>query len=122
MVLAWENLQEVFVMLVFVVVVFPHWRLFISLLLDVISHPSVSYRRVFTPILYFQLSSSQSDSRHFFINFTGQFIFTPSATVFSGPFLPQSFFTLSFFACNSDPGRNIPFRVFLCAYPHRVLA
>ena len=122
MVLPWENLQEVFVMLVVVVVVFPHWRLFISLLLDVIPHPSVSYRRVFTHILYFQLSSLQSESRHFLINFCGQFIFTPSATVFSGPFLPQSFFTLRFFACNSDTGRNISFRVFLCACPHRVVA
>ena len=34
-------------------------------LLDVIPHPSVDYRRVFTPILYFQPSPSQSDSRHF---------------------------------------------------------
>ena len=52
MVLAWEILQEVFVMLVVVAVCFfPHWRFFISLLVDVIPHPSVSYRRVFTPIL-----------------------------------------------------------------------
>ena len=28
-------------------------------------HPSVDYRRVFIPILYFQPSSSQGDSRHF---------------------------------------------------------
>ena len=39
--------------------------LFFSLLFDVIPHPSVDYRRVFTPILYFQPSPSQSDSRHF---------------------------------------------------------
>ena len=65
MVLAWENFQEVFVMLVVVVVFLPHWRFFISLLFDIISHPSVDYRRVFTPILYFQPSPSQSDSRHF---------------------------------------------------------
>ena len=31
-------------------------------LLDVIPHPSVDYRRGFTPILYFQPSPSQSDS------------------------------------------------------------
>ena len=30
-------------------------------LLDVIPHPSVNYCRVFTPILYFQPSPSQSD-------------------------------------------------------------
>ena len=65
MVLAWENFQEVFVMLVVVVVFLPHWRFFISLLFDIIPHPSVDYRRVFTPILYFQPSPSQSDSRHF---------------------------------------------------------
>ena len=52
-------------MLVVVVVVLPHWRFFISLLFDIIPHPSVDYRRVFTPILYFQPSPSQSDSRHF---------------------------------------------------------
>ena len=65
MVLAWENFQEVFVMLVVVVVFLPHWRFFISLLFDIIPHPSVDYRRVFTPILYFQSSPSQGDSRHF---------------------------------------------------------
>ena len=52
MVLAWEILQQVFVMLVVIVVCFfPHWRFFISLLVGVIPHPSVSYRLVFTPIL-----------------------------------------------------------------------
>ena len=34
-------------------------------LFDIIPHPSVDYRQVFRPILYFQLSPSQSDSRHF---------------------------------------------------------
>ena len=42
----------------FVVVLHSHF------LSDVIPHPSVDYRRVFTPILYFQPSPSQSDSRH----------------------------------------------------------
>ena len=35
------------------------------LLFDIIPHPSVDYHRVFTPILYFPPSSSQSDLRHF---------------------------------------------------------
>ena len=35
------------------------------LLFDIISHPSVDYSRVFTPILYFQPSPLQSDSQHF---------------------------------------------------------
>ena len=74
MVLAWENLQEVFAMLVVVVL---H-----SLLFDVVPRPSVSYCQVFTPILYFQPSSSQSDSRHFHFNLYGPFCysFTASAT------------------------------------------
>ena len=60
MVLAWENLVKVFVMLDY----FTGG--------EVIPHPSVSYRRVFTPILNFQPSSSQSDSRHFQCNFSRQ--------------------------------------------------
>ena len=53
-----------------------------SLLFNVIPRPSVSYHQVFTPILYFQRSSSQSDSRHFHFNFSGPFCysFTASAT------------------------------------------
>ena len=34
-------------------------------LFDIIPHPSVDYRQVFKPILYFQPSPLQSDSRHF---------------------------------------------------------
>ena len=55
------------------------------------SHPSVSYRRVFTPILYFQPSSLQSDSRHFHFNFSGLFIFTTSVMVLSRFFYHRSF-------------------------------
>ena len=69
-----------------------------SLLFDVIPCPSVSYRLVFTPILYFQRSSSQSDSRHFHFNLSGSFCysFTTSATdlrehfLLSGIFLPYT--------------------------------
>ena len=35
------------------------------LLFDIILHPSVDYRRVFAPLLYFQSSSLQGNSRHF---------------------------------------------------------
>ena len=45
MVLAWENLQEVFVMLVVIVL---H-----SLLFDVIPRPSVGYRQVLHPFYTF---------------------------------------------------------------------
>ena len=41
---------------------------FHSLLFNFIPHSSVHYRWVFTPILYFQPSPSQSDSRHFIFN------------------------------------------------------
>ena len=34
-------------------------------LFDIILHPSMDYHQVFSPILYFQPSPSQSDSRHF---------------------------------------------------------
>ena len=65
-----------------------------SLLFNVIPHSSVSYRQVFTPILYFQPSSSQSDSRHFHFNFSGPFCysFTASATVLTGRLLPTGVF------------------------------
>ena len=42
-------------------VVFLYWHF----LFDIIPHPSVNYRQGFRPILYFQPSPSQSDSRRF---------------------------------------------------------
>ena len=71
----------------------------LSLLFDVIPHSSVSYRRVFTPILYFQLNSSHSDSRHFHLTFLG-FSVTALPRVlrfWAGVFYPQAFFTLHSF-------------------------
>ena len=68
MVLAWENLRRFLwcwssfcccCYSSFVDVLHSHF------LFDIIPHPSVDYRQVFRPILYFQLSPSQSDSRHF---------------------------------------------------------
>ena len=60
-----------------------------SLLFDVIPHPSVSYRQVFTPISYFQSSSSLSDSRHIHFNLSGPlcYSFTASATDLREPYL-----------------------------------
>ena len=81
-------------MLVVVVVVFlPHWRFFISLLFDIIPHPSVDYRRVFTPILYFQPSPSQSDSRHFHL--FNHSVLAAGTTALSGHFLPTGVFYLT---------------------------
>ena len=69
----------------FVVVVLHLSLFFIYLLFDVIVHPSVDYRRVFTPILYFQRSPSQSDSRHcHFQAFRN--LLTASATLFEWAF------------------------------------
>ena len=71
--------EEVFMMLLFFisflylhfifdlhfVVVLHLFFLHSHLLFDVIPHPFVDYRRVFTPLLYFQPSPSQSDSPQF---------------------------------------------------------
>ena len=60
-------------------------------------HPSpfsVDYRRVFTPILYFRLSPSQSDLRHFHFQ-PFRYLLTASATVLSGHFLPTGVFYLT---------------------------
>ena len=70
-----------------------------SLLFDVIPYSSVTYGRVFTAILYFHPSSSQSDSRHFHLTSLG---FSVTALLrllrFSvGVFYPQAFFTLHSF-------------------------
>ena len=62
---------------------------FIYLLFDIILHPSVDYRRVFTPMLYFQSSPSQSDHFQPF-----RYLFTASATVLSEYFLPTGVFYL----------------------------
>ena len=80
---------------VVVVVVFTSLEVFHSLLFDVIPHPFVSYRRVFTSILYFQHNSSQSDLRHFHVNFSELFIFNASGTVLSRRFLPTGIFYLT---------------------------
>ena len=72
----------------FVVVLHSHF------LFDVISHLSVDYRRVFTPISYFQPSPSQSDLRHFHFQ-PFRYLLTASATVLSGHFLPTGVFYLT---------------------------
>ena len=68
MVLAWENLRRFLwcwssfcccCYSSFVDVLHSHF------LFDIIPHPSVDYRQVFRPILYFQPRPSQSDLQHF---------------------------------------------------------
>ena len=87
MVLAWENLQRFLLC----------WSLFcccyssfvnvfhLHFLFDIIPHPSVDYHQVFRPILYFQLSPSQSDLQHFHFQ-PFHYLLTASATVLSGHF------------------------------------
>ena len=132
MVLAWENLQEVFVMLVVVVVIFlaggfsfifvHHFVVVLysflffilllffihfcssfvvvvvlhSLLFNVVPHPSVDYRRVFTPILYFQ-SIAEWFATLSFSAFPGSsFTFYREPYGFEwGFFYPQAFFYLT---------------------------
>ena len=65
-------------------------------LFDIIPHPSVDYRQVFRPILYFQPSPSQSDLRHFHFQ-PFRYLLTASATVLSGHFLPTGVFYLMLF-------------------------
>ena len=62
-------------------------------LFDIIPHPSVDYRRVFTPILYFLPSPSQSDSEHFHFQ-PFRYLLTASARVLSGHCLPTGVFYL----------------------------
>ena len=73
MVLAWENLQEVFVILVVVVVVFTSMEVFHFIVFRRHPSPFRELSPVFTPILYFQPRSSQSDLRHFHFNFSRLF-------------------------------------------------
>ena len=93
-------------------------KVFHSLLFDVILHPSVNYSRAFTPILCFQPSSSQSDSRHFHFN---------SATVLSRSFLPTGVFYLALLPhilvlfCETDAGRNTRCRILLSTCSHRLV-
>ena len=64
-------------------------------LFDFTPHPSVDYRQVFRPILYFLPSLSQSDSRHFYFQ-PFRYLLTASTTVLSGHLLPTGVFYLMF--------------------------
>ena len=82
-------------LLFFIFVVILH-----SLLFHVIPHPSVDYRGVFTTILYFQPSPSQSDSRQFHFQPFQELLFTVLKRALrfcEGIFYPQAFFTFRSF-------------------------
>ena len=128
MVLAWENLWEVFVMLV-VVVVFTSPEVFHSLLFDIIPHSSVSHRRVLHSFYTFSPAHHREICDTFILTFLGFSVTVlPQALRFCvGVFYLQAFFTLRSFTniCgtffDSDEGRNTPSRILLCAYPHKVV-
>ena len=96
MILAWENIRRFLwcwssfccCYSSFVDVLHSHF------LFNIIPHPSVDYRQVFRPILYFQPSPSQSDLRHFHFQ-PFRYLLTASATVLSGHFLPTGVFYLT---------------------------
>ena len=67
--------------------------LFSSLLFNVIPQPTVDYCRVFTPILYFQPSPSQSDLQHFFLRDLLFTVLTQALRFWMSIFYPQVFFT-----------------------------
>ena len=100
---------------------------FIHLLFGIISHPSVDYRRVFAPILYFQPSPSQSDLRYFHFQ-PFRYLLTASAAVLGGHFFALRPFTdilpafiraslgsgssfLKFAGLNTDPRNTGPVHI-----------
>ena len=87
-------------LLLFFISLLLYVMLFFSLLFNVIPHPSVDYRPVFTSILYFQPSPSQSDSWHFhfqpFRDLRLQFLLR-ALRFWVVIFYPQVFFILRFF-------------------------
>ena len=125
---AWENLQEVFVMLFVVVVVFPHWRI-------------LHFRTTFPCHRRFTLASQAREVLHHLwvlpwllsvaLLFPGFSVTVlPRALGFwEGILDPQAFFTLcSFtdilwhvFVTQMRAGTPTPSRMLLCACPHRVV-
>ena len=104
MVLAWDKLQEVFVMLV-VVVVLPHWRFFVHCFLTL------------SLILPWAIAGFLQQ----FCNFSPADAFIWTFLGFSVTVLPRLLpHTLVRF-CDSDADRDTPSRILLCACPHRVV-
>ena len=101
-----------------------HWSMFfIHICLSTsLSHPSVDYRRVFAPILYFQPSPSQRDSQHFHFQpfryllaaralrfLGGAIIFLPRALRFwECIFYPQALFNLALLHRHFNPHLSRP--------------
>ena len=120
MVPAWENLQEVFVILVVVVVVLPRWRF-------------LRFRATFPCHRHSTLASQDREGFHQlwalpWLLSVALLLPGFSVTVLPrvlcfwvGVFYSRAFFTLHSFVCDSDEGRNTPSRILLCSCPHRVV-
>ena len=121
MVLAWENLQEVFVMLFVLAVVLPHWRFFIHC----ISTSSLTLPWAIAGFLHPFYSFSPAHCRvirdTFILNFLAFHFYRECYGFEQGFFYPQALFTLQSFVCASETGKNTPSRMLLCACPHRVV-
>ena len=127
MVLAWENFQEVFVMLVVVVIVFLSGDFYISQLLFLATGTLPwLFRPVKAPtssepypgyfwLLYF----CQAFPSHFYRERYGfDWVFFTCRRFL--PYAPSPTFLAHF--CDSDAGRNTQSRISFCAYPHRVVS
>ena len=125
MVLAWENLQEVFVMLV-VVVVFLTASFYVSGLLFLASGTPPWLLRPVKASTRSELYPGYFQLLYFCQAFTSQF-YLERYGFWVGIFYLQEFFTLRSFTnifgtfCDSGEGRNIPSRILLCAFPHRIV-
>ena len=123
---AWENLQEVFVTLVVVIVVYLTGGFYVSGLLFLAS--------VTPPWLLRPAKDSTSSELYpayfrllyflpgFFVTFLPRLL-----RFWVGIFYPQALFAFCSFPtflarfCDSDMGRNTPSRILLCAFPHIVV-
>ena len=126
MVLAWGNLQEVFVMLTVIVVVLLTGGFYVSgLLFHVIGTPHQLLRSVKTS------TSSDLYSGYFRLLYFCQAF--PSYFYGERYYFEQAFFTHRYFFylallpyifgtfCDSDASKNTQSRILLCACPHRVV-
>ena len=120
----WENLQEVFFVLI-VVVGLPHWR-FLHFQATFLCHP------------HFTLASHVDEDLHqlralhwlllvalllpdFSVTVSNECYAFERAFLPTGAFLPSTPSPLFGTFCNSDVGRNTPSRILICAYPHKII-
>ena len=125
MVLAWENLQEVFVMLAVVVVVLLTGGFYVSRFFSMSSALHLGFSGPWRPPT--ALSSTLATLGCFTFARLFRHIFPASATILSRHFLATGVFYLKLLPyifgtfCDSDAGRNTPSRILLCVCPRRAV-